>query len=115
MARITISGYAFIVDDTHIMLRGDNTIPFSHLCDSYWSHGICRHVNSSKNECTFKTNTNTTYEKNGAECKRADLAGCHVIANVSVKKYSFHSPQTSKKIQGWQMTAMCVKQQSPLT
>jgi hypothetical protein len=118
MTALTLSGYVTIVDDSKILISGDNSVPFSHLTASYWSPGICRHVSKDRRECTIKTTPETVYERSGQECKRADIAGCYVGANVRVKKYKFFPKDSCKgdnvAVEGWQIIAVTIKQKSPL-
>lgn len=112
MTTLSLQGYAIIVDDTHITLNGDNTIPFSHLSSAYWPVGVCRHVSRDKSVCTLKTKEDTAYEKNGKECARSELAGCHVVANVQIRKYTFWS--SGARVSGWSIVARSIKQRSPI-
>jgi hypothetical protein len=101
-------------DDSHIVLAGDNSSAFSKLDESYWQPLVCRHVSKDKRECTIKTSSDTKYEKNGIECKREELAGCYAVVSADIRKYSFWSQQTSKKVAGWQIIAKSIKQKSPV-
>lgn len=115
MTMLRLSGYVMFIDDSKLTLNGDNTTSWTHLGASYWSPGICRHVSKDKRECTIKTTPETIYEKNGQECKRADLAGCFANVNVRIKKYKFYPIGVSKvATSGWQIIAVSVKQKSPL-
>lgn len=114
MTTLSLTGYVSIVDDSILTLNGDNATAFSRLDESYWQAGICRHVRADKSECMIKTTANTSYEKNGVECKRDELNGCHAMISVKIKKYSFKSTSNSKKIEGWLITAISIKQRSPI-
>ena len=114
MTMLGLSGYVILTDDSKLTLSGNNATSWAHLGASYWSVGICRHVSKDKRECAIKTTPETIYEKNGQECKRADVAGCYVGVNVRIKKYKFYPKGDKIPVEGWQIVAVTVKQKSPL-